>query len=183
MTIIYITQKNTELYGITFQTNECVKVQKFEGITNNKNNIINKRPKETFLGKSQACEMTAMPGDFDKSVFDGNTILLKLSEDCNRNRYVYIGGDMVCSFLTNDKIYQSFSNLGNNLTPYSIALGDENTYFLTPHFIFFRRDKIGYDELLKTNENSVDPYDYHLSNCGKDSFKKLRLYKFHSNYD
>ena len=89
---------------------------------------------------------------------------------------------MVCSFLTNDNIYEYISNRVNNLNPYSRAVGDENIYFLTPQFLFNRRDKID-DESLKTNENSVNPFDYHVSNCGKDSFKNLRLYKIHSNYD
>ena len=52
------------------------------------------------------------------------------------------------------------SNMGNNLTPYSIAVGDENIYILTSHFEFNRRDKIDYDELLKANENSVNSFDY-----------------------
>ena len=123
-----------------------------------------------------------MSGAFDKSVFAGNTILLKLSKENDRHRYVYNGGGMVCYFLTNDIIYEYISNMGNNLNPYSIAVGDENIFF-TPLVKFIRRDKIDYDELLKTNENSVNPYDYHLSNCGKESFKKLRLYKIHSNSD
>ena len=127
--------------------------------------------------------MTMFSGAFGKSIFDGNTILLKISEENDRHRYVYIGGNMLCSFLTNDNIYEYISNMGNNLTPFSLAVGDENIYFLTPHFKIIRRDKIDYDELLKTNENSLNPFDYHVSNCGKDSFKKMRLYKIHSNYD
>ena len=138
---------------------------------------------ETFLGKSKVCEMTMFSGAFDKSVFDRNTTLLKINKENDRYRYVHIGGNMVCSFLTDDNIYEYISNMGNNLTPYSIAVVDENIYFLTPHFIFIRRDKINDDELLKTNENSIEPYDYHLLNCAKDSFKKLRLYKIHSNYN
>ena len=58
-----------------------------------------------FLGKSESCMMTAMSRAFDKSVFDGNTIILKLSEENDKHRYLYTGGDMICSFLTNDKIY------------------------------------------------------------------------------
>ena len=57
-----------------------------------------------------------MSGAFDKSVFDGNTILLKISEENGKHRYVYIGGDMICSFLTSDNIYKYISNMGNNLT-------------------------------------------------------------------
>ena len=90
---------------------------------------------------------------------------------------------MVCSMLTNDKIYEYISNMGNNLIPYSIAIGDENICFLTPHFKFIRRDKIDYDKLLNTNEWSVDQYDYRLSKCGKDSFKRIRKNKFPSNYN
>ena len=80
--------------------------------------------------------MTMFSGALDKSVFDGNIILLKKSEENDKHRYVYIGGDMVCSFLTNDKIYIYISSVGNNLTPYSIAIGMENIYFLTANFKF-----------------------------------------------
>ena len=83
-----------------------------------------------------------MSGAFDKSVFDGNTILLKIGEEKDKHRYLFIGGDIICSFLTNDIIYKHISNMANILTPYSIAIGDENVYFLTPHFKFIKREKI-----------------------------------------
>ena len=35
--------------------------------------------------------MTLMSGALDKTVFDGNTILLKISEESGRHRYTYIG--------------------------------------------------------------------------------------------
>ena len=127
--------------------------------------------------------MTVMSGALDKSVFDGDTILLNISEECGRHRYAYIGGDVVCSFLTTDDIYKYISNMGINLTPYSIAIGEENIYFLTPHFKFIKRDRIDDSNLLSTNGNSVDPFYYPVSNCRKDSFKKLRIHKIHSNYD
>ena len=50
--------------------------------------------------------MTAMSGTFDRMVFDGKTILFRISVECNIHRYVYIGGNMVCSFLTNNNIYE-----------------------------------------------------------------------------
>ena len=71
---------------------------------------------------------------------------------------------MVCSFLTNDNIYEYFSNIGNNLILYSIAIGVENIYFLNPQFKLFRRDKIDYDDSLSRNENFVNPDDYRFSN-------------------
>ena len=126
MTIKYLTEYITKLYGVTFQNNGYNKVQKFEGISEDKNIIYKVDPMETFLGKSQLCDMTELSGAEDTEVFDGNTILLKIGEENIKHRYVYIGGDMVCSFLTNDRIYKHISNIGNNLNPYSIATGEEN---------------------------------------------------------
>ena len=86
--------------------------------------------------------MTIFSGAFDKKVFDGNTFLLKISEENNRHKYVYSGGDMVCSFMTSDNIYEYVSNMGNNPTSYSIGIGDENYYLLTPNFKFIKKEKI-----------------------------------------
>ena len=83
-----------------------------------------------------------MSGAFDRSVFDGKTILLKISEENEKHRYLFIGGDMICSFLTNDNIYKYISNMGNNLTAYSIAVVHKKVYFLTPQFKFIKREKI-----------------------------------------
>ena len=110
-----------------------------------------------------------------KEVFEGSTILLEIGKEDNKHRYVYIGGDMVCSFLPNDKIYKYISNMGNKLSLYSIATGEENYYLLAPNFKFFKKDMIDYDTLLdgKYVENS----DL------KESFEELELYKIYSNYD
>ena len=183
MIIIYVTEYNTKCYGVTFQNNGWIKVQKSEFISDDKNNIYCVKPLEKILGKSESCTMTAFSEAFDKPVFDGDTILLKIGEKIDKHRYLYIGGDMVCSFLTNDKIYEYISNMGNNLISCSIAIGEENNYFLTPHFKFNKRENNKNTELLETNENFVDLFDYNVSNCGKHSFKKLRTYKIHSNYD
>ena len=148
MTVFYITENNCERYGVTFQINGCVKVQRFEDISNDKKLIYKVNPMETFLGKSQLCDMTDLSGAEDKEVFDGNTILLKINEENNKHRYVYIGGDKVCSFLTNENIYKYISNMGNNLCPYSVATGEENYYLLAPNFKFIKKDKIVYDAIM-----------------------------------
>ena len=57
-------------------------------------------------------------------MFQCNTILLKVGVENGKNKYVFIGGYMVCSFMTNDNIYEYISNMNNNLTPYSFAIGD-----------------------------------------------------------
>ena len=39
MRVIYITENITKRYGMTFQNNGCVKVQKFEDISKDENTI------------------------------------------------------------------------------------------------------------------------------------------------
>ena len=128
---------------------------------------------ETFLGKSQRCSMTTLSGAFDKSCFDGNTILLKVGTENGKNKYVYIGGNMVCSFMTSGNIYKYISNMGINLTPYSVATGSENYYLLAPNFSFIKKKKIDYNDILK----GIYVPDSDLP------FEKFELCKIHSNYN
>ena len=111
-------------------------------VSEDKNLIYKVNLLETFLGKSQLCERTEFSGASDKEIFNGITILLGIGEENIKHRYVYIGGDMICSFLTNDRIYKYLSNMGNNLSPYSIATGEENYYLMAPNLKFNRKDKI-----------------------------------------
>ena len=174
MTVIYITEDNCKHYAVTFENKGFVQVQQFEDVSESDKNIIYSiNPMDTFLGKSQRCSMSALSGAFDKSCFDGNTVLLKIGIENGRNKYVYIGGDMVYSFMTSDNIYKYVSNMGNNLTPYSVATGSENYYLLAPNFSFIKKDKIDYDAILKgiyVPESDLP-------------FEKLELCKIHSNYD
>ena len=117
MTIIYVTENNCQCYGVTFRNKGWVRVQKMEDVSEDKNIIYEVNPMETFLGESQLCDMTLFSGAEDKAVFNGNTILLNIGVENIRHRYVFISGDMVCSFLTDDRIYKCISNMGNNLTP------------------------------------------------------------------
>ena len=80
--------------------------------------------------------MTLMSGALDKSVFDGDTIFVKISEGCGRHRYTYIDGDIVCSFLTHDDFHNYISNMVNNLVPDSVGIGEENI-FLSLHILGF----------------------------------------------
>ena len=148
MTIIYVTEDNCQCYGVTLQKKGWVSVQKLKDVSEEKIILYKVNPMETVLGKSQLCDMTEFSGAKDKKVFDGNTILLKVNEENNKHRYVYIGGGMVCSFLTNDRIYKYISNMGNNLNPYSIGRGEENYYLLARNFKFFKKDKLDYDTIL-----------------------------------
>ena len=66
MTIIHVAENDCERYGVTFQNNGYVKVQKFEDISNDEITIYSVKPMELFLGKSQVCNMTMFSGAFDK---------------------------------------------------------------------------------------------------------------------
>ena len=170
--MIYVTENNCECYGVTFQNNGYVQVNKFEDISNDENTIYRKKPMRTFLGKNQVCNMTMFSGALNKSVSDGSTILLKISEQHGGHKNVYIGGDMVCSFMTSDNIYEYFSNMGNNLCLYSVATGEETYYLLAPNFKFIKKDKIDYDAIL----DEMYPGE-------GECFKELELCKYHSNFD
>ena len=174
MTIIYIVENNCERLAVTFKNKGWFRVHKLEDVSDDENIIYEVNPMETFIGKSEDCNMTEFSGARDKEVFNGNTILLKIGEENNKNRYVYIGGDMVCSFLTTDKIYKYISNMGNNLVPYSIAIGWENIYYLTPYFRFITKENIDVDDIDKLFD-----IDYNIIS----NYQKLRTYKFYSNYD
>ena len=173
MTVIYITEHNCKCYAVTFENKGWFKFQKFEDESLDENIIYTVNPMETFLGKSKSCSMTALSGAFDRACFDGNTILLKVYIENGKNRYVYIGGDMVCSFLTSDNIYEYISNMGRNLSPYSFAIGRENYYLLAPNFSFIKKDKIDYDTIL----NGIYVPESDLP------FEKMELCKIHSNYN
>ena len=63
---------------------------------------------KTFLGKSKVCDMKITSGAFDKSIYDGNTILLGIENENKKHRWINIGGDKICSFLTDDDIFIYF---------------------------------------------------------------------------
>ena len=62
--------------------------------------------------------------------------------------------------------------MGNNLTPYSIALGWENVYYLTPYFRFVQRKNIEIDDIDKL-------FDINYDNIIK--LEKIKINKIYSN--
>ena len=175
MTVIYLTEYNTEWYAVTFQNKEWIKVQKFRDESLDENIIYTGNPMELFLGESESCAMTALSGAFNKKCFDGNTILLEVGIEIGKHKYVHIGGNMICSFMTSDNLYEYVSNMENILTPYSVATGEENYYLLAPNFNFVKKDKIDYNTIL----DGLYVPDSDL----KESFEELEYCKIHSNYD
>ena len=125
--------------------------------------------KNIFVGKSKIRAMTEFSGVLDDPNFDGSTILL----ECEDSKYVYISGVEVFEFRINDKIIGYISIMGNIMIPYTFAVGEKYTYFISTQYKFIGNDKIEESKLLNSSDDSLDPYDYHLSKYGVDSFKKL----------
>ena len=159
-----------------------MKVQKFEDISDDSNVIYNIHPLEKFVGKSEVCDLTEISGARDRLVFDGKTVLLRISEENNKHKFLYIGVDMLCSFLTIDRVYRYILRMGISLHSYSIAKCGENIYFLTPHFKYIKKDKIDENELLNTNEDFINPFDHLVSKYRIDFFQDIHKQKIHSNY-
>ena len=63
--------------------------------------------------------------------------------------------------------------MGNNLSSYSMATGEETYFLLTPNFSFIKKDKIDYDDILK----GIYVPDSDLL------FEKLELCKIHYDND
>ena len=86
MTIIYLAEHNCERLAVTFRNNGMVRVQKLKDVSDDENIIYEVNPMEKFIGKSEDCKMTQFSGARDKEVFNGNTILLKVSKENNKHK-------------------------------------------------------------------------------------------------
>ena len=106
--------------------------------------------------------MTEFSGALNNSNLDGNTVLL----ECEDSKYVYISGLEVFEFRRSDKFIDYISLMGNNMIPYTFAVGEKYSYFISTHYKFIETDKIEEAILLNTSGDSLDQYDYHPSKNG-----------------
>ena len=113
--------------------------------------------------------MIRFSGTLKNPNFDGNTIFLQ----CEDSKYVYNPGLEILEFTTDDKNLDYISLMGTIVIPYSFAVGDKKTYFISTQHKVIENDRIEEDMLLSSTNGSLDPYDYHLSKNGLDCFKKL----------
>jgi len=88
-----------------------------------------------FLGKDTGTSYYSDSGTSTKYVKDsiGNTILLQIE----KNKYVFIEGT-IYEFSNKEEIIKYFSLIGRNDTPYPIALGENNVYFMLDKFYISR---------------------------------------------
>ena len=70
--------------------------------------------------------------------------------------------------------------MGNNMCPYTIAIGEKYTYFISIHYKFIENDKFEEGALLNAANGSLDPFDFHLGKCGVDSFKTIERSQIHT---
>ena len=134
--------------------------------------------KNIFIGKSKVCPMTEFSGAGVKIDFDGITFLL----ECENNDYVFISQLEIFNFKTDDKIIENLSHMGNNMIPWTFAVGENYTDFLSFHYEFIQNDKNEEGTLLNATNDSSDPFDYQLGECGVDSFKTLEHSEVHTFY-
>ena len=125
--------------------------------------------KNIFNSKSKVCQMTQFSGALNNLIFDGSTFLL----DCEDSKSVHISGLEVFEFRTDDKILDYISLMGNNMIPYTFAIGEKHTNLISTHYKFLENDKIEEGMLLNASNNSLDLFDYQLSKNGLDCFQKL----------
>ena len=72
--------------------------------------------------------------------------------------------------------------MGNNMVPYTFAIGEKYTYFIPTLYKFIENDKIEERTLLNATNDCSDPFDYHLEKCGIESFKVLEHSQYHTFY-
>ena len=82
-----------------------------------------------------------------KEGMNGNSMLIQ----SNKNTYVYIG-DCIYSFRPREQITQYFSNMGNNLVPYPVAVSKSYVYFMLDKVYVDKRE---FPEVDFSNEEQV----------------------------
>ena len=125
----------------------------------NRDKIWEGEVKDIFIGKSCLNEMTEFSGARDDSIWDGNTILLKLDE----KKYMFIGNSGIYSFETEDNIIKFTSNVGNNCVPYAVSYGEKNIYYMNDTCQFIPYDSIQDNDIRKKISNmdeSYEPYEF-----------------------
>ena len=90
MPVIILTEYDTKYYGVKFENEDLLKVQKFKNIYDTKNNILCVKPLERFFGKCDVSDMLTRAGVLDNLLVNANTILANVGEENNKHIYIYI---------------------------------------------------------------------------------------------
>ena len=143
--------------------------------------------------------MTEFSGARDNPEFDGNTIFLSVRDEIDvkyqqtKFECMQIFGYGIFKFTTEHKIIYYISSMGNKMIPYPILIVEINTYILVNRYDFIKNenieglgcsqsDNIKKRTLLTSIDDSIDPYDYHMSNRGEKALTKFRLQEIYSDH-
>ena len=72
--------------------------------------------------------------------------------------------------------------MGIKMVPYTFAIGEKYTYFISTRYKFIENYKFEEGTLLNATNDSSDPFVYHLGKCGVDSFKTFEHGQVHTFY-
>jgi hypothetical protein len=134
--------------------------------------------KKSFIGKS-ILNNTTKSEYTHGSKYDGNTILLELSNNIN----VFIGNNIYEFKLSNDTITSYYSTLGRSHVPYPVAVSKDYIYLLT-----FTKFISKNNNLLngKSEKDISDIHQYYMENqTDKDfisKFKQISIKMIHKGY-
>lgn len=143
MSKTYLTQNNCfRTYEITIEKDNKVVVKKIK-YPGDYEEIYKTKANEIFIGKSPLNSMTVFSGGYGEH-FDGNSVLLNIKN----LDYVYIG-DCIISFVSDAKITEYLSPVGNKYIHYPYARDINGKYYLMLDKVSFKIDII------------EDPYDYY----------------------
>ena len=107
--------------------------------------------------------MTEFSEAEDKEEIIGNTLLF----EGQNIEYVYTSGFEIFKFKTDDEFIDYISFICNNMIPYTFAVGEKYTYFLSSHYTFIKNDRIEQGTLFHATNNSLNPNDYHAEKVVK----------------
>ena len=63
--------------------------------------------------------------------------------------------------------------MGKNMIPYTFAIGEKYTCFISIRYKFIEKGKNEEGTLINTTNDNLDQFNYHLEKCGENSFKTL----------
>jgi len=143
----YIHNNGGKPFLVSINNND---VKIYKNLSNDNQPFLKFKVEKYFIGKSPLNKMTKFSGGHGKK-FDGNSILLKLSD----NKYIYIGPE-IYSFKPLDEIIQYVSPVGNNDVPYPYAIDASNNVYLMIEYVILRD--------VDPNKNDWDPYRQYYNN-------------------
>lgn len=146
---VYIDETNNKVYVYKRKDTSSFELKKYTKLVEAFN------PDKIFIGESPVNPMTEFSAGHGPK-FNGNSILLKMDNENDTFKYVFIG-DQIYSFKTNHQIVSFMSHVGNNDVPYPYAIDDKDNYY------FLLGDEDSGILTIDADSKPDDPYSYFYS--------------------